>query len=73
MNIMMRFTVPGLTLAAAILVLGCDAVQLPGWTSKETGQMDKRDGMSGGFETEPNGTEYLWVIEDVYEGQNFFE
>ncbi|KZP13488.1 glycoside hydrolase family 16 protein [Athelia psychrophila] len=45
-------------------MLGAQALQL--------GSLNKRQS-GGGFEMEPNGTEFLWVIEDVYEGQNFFD
>lgn len=62
----MRFMDMTVRLAVAVLtfVLGAQALQLGSLTKRQSG---------GGFETEPNGTEYLWVIEDVYEGKNFFE
>lgn len=63
----MRYMHMTVRLAVAVFTcarLGAQALQL--------GSVNKRQS-SGGFEMEPNGTEYVWAIEDVYEGQNFFE
>jgi hypothetical protein len=43
------------------------------WTREiRSGFIEKR-GDSSNFETESNGSEFLWLIQDTYEGQSFFE
>lgn len=66
----MHFTTLRLALVALSLVLGAQAIQLP---IIDAGPRPLNKRGSGGLEAEPNGTEFLWVIEDTYEGQNFFE
>jgi len=41
---------------------------VPWETSLEKRQLDNSN-----FETEKNGSEFLWLIQDTYEGQSFFE
>ena len=42
------------------------------WGARSWSNVDKRQS-SGNFETGSNGSEFLWLIQDAYEGQNFFE
>ena len=43
------------------------------WTRGiRSGFIEKR-GDSSNFETGSNGSEFLWLIQDTYEGQSFFE
>jgi len=46
----------------------CLASLVPWDTSLEKRQLDNSN-----FETENNGSEFLWLIQDTYEGQSFFE
>ncbi|KIM85230.1 glycoside hydrolase family 16 protein [Piloderma croceum F 1598] len=64
----------------ALLFLALQTTALPGFrsslgslvpweTSLEKRQLDN----SNKFETENNGSEFLWLIQDTYEGQSFFD
>lgn len=68
----MKHCGPTFAVISGLLLL---AMQLPvaHSNSPPLGQMNKRQSEGGGFENEPNGTEFVWTIQDVYEGQKFFE
>jgi hypothetical protein len=44
----------------------------PGLNANSTKLLGKRQS-SGAFDHNPNGSEFLWILEDTYQGNTFFE